>query len=244
MHSARARLALLPALAALIGVGAVGCGGGGAGEQEASGPEASAPAYDGPMVDPEVAVISVEGMGEMVVELLPGKAPKTVENFKKLVREGFYDGTTFHRVVPGFMIQGGDPNTKDRDPRNDGRGGPGYTIPGEFSDVHHKRGVVSMARRGSPDSGGSQFFIIVDDAPHLDGQYAAFGHVISGIEVADRIVAVPRDKFGRNGPRDRPLEDVRMTIRLEPGAAPMTDETEGEPGAEPAADTAHDEPTG
>ncbi|MBW2313888.1 MAG: peptidylprolyl isomerase [Deltaproteobacteria bacterium] len=172
------------------------------------------------MIDPEVAIINVEGMGEMVVELLPGKAPRTVENFKKLAREGFYDGTTFHRVVPGFMIQGGDPNTRDRDPRNDGRGGPGYTIKGEFSDIKHVRGILSMARRGNPDSGGSQFFVIVDNAPHLDNGYAAFGRVISGIEVADKVVAVPRDKFGRHGPRDRPLEDVRVTIRIEPAATP------------------------
>lgn len=209
-------IALLPALALLA---ALGCGGGGEGAE----PQSSQPSYDGPMIDPEVAVIAVEGVGEMVVELLPGKAPATVENFKKLIREGFYDGTTFHRVVPGFMIQGGDPNTKDRDPRNDGRGGPGYTIKGEFSDVRHVRGILSMARRGTPDSGGSQFFVIVDNAPHLDNQYAAFGRVVSGIEVADHIVAVPRDKYGRHGPRDRPLEDVKMTIRLEPASAPEGD---------------------
>jgi peptidyl-prolyl cis-trans isomerase B (cyclophilin B) len=246
MRTPRARTALLPTLvtlAALAALGVAGCGGGDTGG-ESDEPEASGPAYDGPMVDPEVAVITVEGMGEIVIELLPGKAPRTVENFKKLVREGFYDGTTFHRVVPGFMIQGGDPNTKDRDPRNDGRGGPGYTIPGEFSDLKHERGTVSMARRGSPDSGGSQFFIIVDDAPHLDGQYAAFGHVVSGIEVADQVVAVPRDKFGRHGPRDRPLEDVHMTIRLEPAAGTGGEEAggqavEAEPhAAEPATEPA------
>jgi peptidyl-prolyl cis-trans isomerase B (cyclophilin B) len=212
-------IALIPALALLA---AIACGGSSE-DGDATSPKQSGPTYDGPMVDPEVAVIAVEGVGEMVVELLPGKAPQTVENFKKLVREGFYDGTTFHRVVPGFMIQGGDPNTRDRDPRNDGKGGPGYTIKGEFSDVQHVRGVVSMARRGSPDSGGSQFFVVVDNAPHLDNQYAAFGRVISGIEVADEVVAVPRDKFGRNGPRDRPVEDVRMTIRLEPASAPESD---------------------
>jgi peptidyl-prolyl cis-trans isomerase B (cyclophilin B) len=241
MRSARARLHLLPTLCAMIALGTVGCGGGG--EPKGAASQANAPAYDGPMVDPEVAVISVEGFGEMVVELLPGKAPRTVENFKKLVREGFYDGTTFHRVVPGFMIQGGDPNSKDRDPRNDGRGGPGYTIKGEFSDLRHVRGTVSMARRGNPDSGGSQFFIVVDDAPHLDGQYAAFGRVISGIEVADKIVAVPRDKFGRYGPRDRPIDDVRMTIRLEPAAAPASDETEEPPDAG-ASDTSDMAPDG
>jgi len=226
MRSSHDRIAL-PALVAVAALAVAGCSGGKAEQEDAGAPaQASGPAYEGPRVDPEVAVIAVEGIGEMVVELLPGKAPQTVENFKKLVREGFYDGTTFHRVVPGFMIQGGDPNSKDRDPRNDGRGGPGYTIPGEFSDLRHTRGVLSMARRGTPDSGGSQFFVIVDDSPHLDGQYASFGRVISGIEVADQVVAVPRDKFGRHGPRDRPLEDVRMTIRLEPAAAPEGDDAE------------------
>ncbi|MBW2447356.1 MAG: peptidylprolyl isomerase [Deltaproteobacteria bacterium] len=209
-------VALIPAILVLA---ATGCGGNGE-KGDATPAKSSGPAYDGPMIDPEVAIINVEGMGEMVVELLPGKAPRTVENFKKLAREGFYDGTTFHRVVPGFMIQGGDPNTRDRDPRNDGRGGPGYTIKGEFSDIKHVRGILSMARRGNPDSGGSQFFVIVDNAPHLDNGYAAFGRVISGIEVADKVVAVPRDKFGRHGPRDRPLEDVRVTIRIEPAATP------------------------
>ena len=211
---------LIVLIPAILMVAAVGCGGE---DGDATPPGSSGPAYDGPMVDPEVAVIVVEGMGEMVVELLPGKAPKTVENFKKLAREGFYDGTTFHRVVPGFMIQGGDPNSKDRDPRNDGRGGPGYKIVGEFSDVKHVRGILSMARSASPDSAGSQFFIVVDDTPHLDGKYSAFGRVISGIEVADQIIAVPRDKFGRHGPRDRPLEDVKMTIRLEPAETPEGD---------------------
>jgi peptidyl-prolyl cis-trans isomerase B (cyclophilin B) len=213
----RASHRLVPICSVLLLAAGLGC----ADVQEEAAPEPGQPAaHEGPLVDPELAILTVEGKGEMVIELFPGKAPKTVENFKKLVREGFYDGTTFHRVVPGFMIQGGDPNSKDRDPRNDGRGGPGYTIPGEFSDLKHVRGVLSMARSSSPDSGGSQFFVIVDDAAHLDGQYAAFGRVVSGIEVADEVVAVERDKFGRYGPRDRPVEDVRMTIRLEPAAAP------------------------
>mgnify|MGYP002624883031 CR=1 FL=1 len=234
--------ALAVALAALW---LAACGGGEGGE--AGGEDAApAPPASSNAIDPEIAVISVEGMGEIAIELLAGKAPNTVENFKKLVREGFYDGTTFHRVIPGFMIQGGDPNTKDRDPRNDGRGGPGYTIPAEFNDTKHVRGVVAMARKGSPDSGGSQFFIVVDDAPHLDGKYTAFGRVISGIEVADQIVALPRDKFGRHGPRDRPLEDVPVTIRLEPaeGAAAEEMEVEAEPegGPEAAGETA--EPAG
>jgi len=222
--SVRAPLAAFCALAAC---GLFACSSGGQDPADAATETtaaATAPSPGSDAIDPEVAVLSVEGKGDIVIELLVGKAPKTVENFKKLVREGFYDGTTFHRVVPGFMIQGGDPQSKDRDPRNDGSGGPGYTIPAEFNDTHHARGVVSMARRASPDSAGSQFFIMVDDAPHLDGQYTAFGKVISGIEVADAIVAVPRDNFGRYGPRDRPLEDVKMTIRLEPAEAPATEE--------------------
>lgn len=164
----------------------------------------------------DIAVFSVKDFGEMRVELYDHKAPKTVENFKKLAGEGFYDGTTFHRVIPGFMIQGGDPNTKDRDPRNDGRGGPGYTIPGEVNDTKHVRGVISMANRGRPDTAGSQFFIVVKDAPHLDDGYSAFGRVVEGMDVADRIVAVERDEYGRHGPRDRPLENVVVeSIRIE-----------------------------
>jgi len=185
---------------------------------DAAGAVASDP--DVPLLDPEVAVISVEGFGEIAIELLAGKAPRTVENFKKLAREGFYDGTTFHRVIPGFMIQGGDPNTKDRDPRNDGIGGPGYRLAAEFNDTKHARGIVSMARKGAPDTAGSQFFIVVEESPHLDGKYTAFGRVISGIEVADQIVTVPRDEYGRHGPENRPLDDVRMTVRLEPMELP------------------------
>jgi len=198
-------------------------------KDEAAAEAEPAPSVEVTRIDPEVAVISVEGHGEMVMELLPGVAPKTVENFKKLVREGFYDGTTFHRVVPGFMIQGGDPNTKDRDPRNDGLGGPGYRIEAEFNGTPHLRGVVSMARKASPDTAGSQFFIVVEDSPHLDRQYTAFGRLVSGIEVADKIVAVPRDQYGRHGPPNRPLDDVVMTIRLEPAEAPAEEPVEAQP---------------
>ncbi|PYQ20483.1 MAG: peptidylprolyl isomerase, partial [Acidobacteria bacterium] len=128
--------------------------------------------------------------GEMEIELLPDKAPGHVKNFVDLAGKGFYDGTTFHRVIPGFMIQGGDPNTKDRNASRDrhGTGGPGYTIKAEFNDVAHKRGVVSMARSNEPDSAGSQFFICVKDSPFLDRQYTAFGRVVRGMEVADKIV--------------------------------------------------------
>ncbi len=142
--------------------------------------------------------------GKMEIEFLPNVAPKTVENFKKLAGSGFYDKTTFHRVIPGFMIQGGDPNSKDDDRSNDGTGGPGYTIPAEFNSEKHVRGAVSMARSSDPNSAGSQFFIVVKDSSWLDGQYTIFGRVKSGMDVADKIVAVPRDA------RDNPLEKVEM----------------------------------
>ncbi|NLJ74350.1 MAG: peptidylprolyl isomerase [Firmicutes bacterium] len=148
-------------------------------------------------------------LGIIEVELFPQIAPNTVNSFISLVQAGFYDGVIFHRVIPGFMIQGGDPT-------GTGTGGPGYEIKGEFSqngypnELKHERGVISMARTPLPDSAGSQFFIMVADAPHLDGAYASFGKVISGMEVVDKIVSVPRDF------KDRPREDqiiVKMTVQ-------------------------------
>ncbi len=142
-------------------------------------------------------------LGVIEVELYPKVAPNTVNNFISLVQKGFYDGVIFHRVIPGFMIQGGDPT-------GTGTGGPGYGIRGEFrqnsfiNDLKHKRGVISMARSNMPNSAGSQFFIMVEDSPHLDGAYAAFGQVIQGIEVADKIVSVDRDRM------DKPLTEQRM----------------------------------
>src|SRR5262249_16041947 len=155
------------------------------------------------------AVLSTR-FGEIEIEFLADKAPGNVKTFLDLARKGFYDGTTFHRVIPGFMIQGGDPNTKDRAASRDrhGTGGPGYTIKAEFNDVSHKRGVVSMARSQDPNSAGSQFFICVKDYPSLDRQYTAFGRVVRGIEIADKIVAEPRDS------RDNPKERVEMTVRV------------------------------
>ncbi|HIU31496.1 MAG TPA: peptidylprolyl isomerase [Candidatus Caccousia avistercoris] len=149
-------------------------------------------------------IVTIEtSQGKIQVELYPEIAPNTVNNFISLVKKGFYDGTIFHRVIPGFMIQGGDPE-------GTGMGGPGYSIRGEFArngfdnPLKHTRGVLSMARSMFPDSAGSQFFLMVEDAPHLDGDYAAFGKVISGIEECDRIVSVPRDG------RDRPYQDEKM----------------------------------
>ena len=153
--------------------------------------------------------------GEMEVELLSDKAPGHVKNFLDLARKGFYDGTTFHRVIPGFMIQGGDPGTRDpKAPRErHGTGGPGYSIKAEFNDVSHRRGVVSMARSQDPDSAGCQFFVCVKDSTFLDRQYTAFGRVVRGMEVADKIVAEPRDA------RDNPNQRVDMTVKvLEPAA--------------------------
>ena len=142
--------------------------------------------------------------GIMKAELYPEIAPNTVNNFIHLVQSSFYDGTIFHRVIPGFMIQGGDPN-------GNGMGGPGYSIRGEFTQngfpntLRHMRGVLSMARTIMPNSAGSQFFVMVADAPHLDGQYAAFGKVIEGMETADAIVSSKRDRM------DKPLIDQVMT---------------------------------
>jgi peptidyl-prolyl cis-trans isomerase B (cyclophilin B) len=146
--------------------------------------------------------------GEIGLEFFPEAAPGHVENFLKLAAEGFYDGTTFHRVIPGFMIQGGDPNTKSEDRSGHGLGGPGYTIDAEFSDRPHKRGTLSMARAADPNSAGSQFFICVADSPFLDGQYTVFGEVSSGMEAVDQIVGLPRDG------RDNPHERAEMRVRV------------------------------
>ncbi|HEU5487484.1 MAG TPA: peptidylprolyl isomerase [Candidatus Nitrosotalea sp.] len=132
--------------------------------------------------------------GNIVFELFPNIAPETVRNFTKLAKSNFYDGTLFHRVIPGFMIQGGDPNTKKSDKSKWGMGGPGYTIKAEFSSRSHLRGIVSMARAMDPDSAGSQFFIVTTDSTFLDKQYTVFGQVLQGMDVADKIVKLPRDK--------------------------------------------------
>ena len=148
-------------------------------------------------------------MGDITIEFRPDLAPETVKNFKKLASEGFYNGTTFHRVIPGFMVQGGDPNSKNPDRATHGFGGPGYTVKAEFSSEKHVRGIVSMARSAHPDSAGSQFFIMVANATHLDGQYTVFGKVTAGMDVVDQIVAAKRDA------RDNPLERIEIkTVTL------------------------------
>lgn len=147
------------------------------------------------------ALLTVKDFGEIEIELFPDLAPITVNNFVKLVNNGFYNGLTFHRIIKGFMIQGGCP-------KGNGTGGPGYTIKGEFAyngvnnPTKHERGVISMARAMDPNSAGSQFFIMHKDAPHLDGQYAAFGKVTKGIEIVDKIASTKTDF------RDRPLSPV------------------------------------
>ena len=155
------------------------------------------------MAQNPIVTIEMEDGGVMKAELYPDVAPNTVNNFISLVQKGFYDGLIFHRVIPGFMIQGGCPD-------GTGMGGPGYSIKGEFTgngfqnDLVHDRGVLSMARTMAPDSAGSQFFVMVEKAPHLDGQYAAFGKVIEGMEVADAIVSAKRDW------NDKPRQPQRM----------------------------------
>ncbi len=149
-----------------------------------------------------------EPLGEIVLRFFPDVAPNHVQNFVKLARDKFYDGTTFHRVIPGFMIQGGDPNSKNPDRSMHGMGGPGYKVKAEFNSKPHKRGVVSMARANDPDSAGSQFFICVADSNFLDWQYTVFGEVASGMEIADKIVNAKRDG------RDNPLERIEMRVTV------------------------------
>jgi peptidyl-prolyl cis-trans isomerase B (cyclophilin B) len=162
------------------------------------------------MADATPHAVIETSFGEIELEFLPDKAPGHVKNFLDLARKGVYDGTLFHRVIPGFMIQGGDPTTKDASlPRErHGTGDAGYKIKAEFNDTPHKRGVLSMARAQSPDSAGSQFFICVADSGFLDRQYTAFGRVVRGMEVADKIVAAERDA------RDNPRQRVEMKVKV------------------------------
>jgi peptidyl-prolyl cis-trans isomerase B (cyclophilin B) len=156
------------------------------------------------------AVIKTK-FGDMEIVFFPDKAPNHVQNFIKLAKSGYYNGTVFHRVIPGFMIQGGDPNTKDPNkPETYGMGGPTEKLKAEFNDTPHRRGIVSMARTNDPNSAGSQFFIVVKDSNFLDGQYTVFGEVVKGMEVADKIVSLPR-----NPRNDLPNERVEITVTVE-----------------------------
>jgi len=156
----------------------------------------------------EIRVVIETKFGNMELKFFPEVAPNHVRSFIELAKKGFYDGTTFHRVIPKFMIQGGDPNSKSPDKTKHGMGGPGYTIKAEFNDKPHKRGTLSMARAANPDSAGSQFFICVADASFLDKQYTVFGEVVSGIEVADQIVSQQRDR------NDNPIERIEMKVKI------------------------------
>lgn len=156
------------------------------------------------------AVIETK-FGEMEIRFFPEAAPNHVKNFITLAEDGFYDGTIFHRVIPGFMIQGGDPNTKGPDTSRYGMGGPDHSVKAEFNDIPHTRGIVSMARSQDPDSAGSQFFIVVKDSHFLNGQYTVFGEVVRGMEVADKIVNLPRNRS------DLPDERVEMKVTVKAG---------------------------
>lgn len=147
-------------------------------------------------------------LGEIELHFFRDVAPNHVDNFMELAEKGFYDGTLFHRVIPGFMIQGGDPHSKDQDRSRHGTGGPGYTVKAEFNSRSHKRGILSMARSSDPDSAGSQFFICVADSPFLDNQYTVFGKVVRGMDVADSIVNQPRDAA------DNPHKRIEMTVSI------------------------------
>ena len=156
-----------------------------------------------------IVTFELENGGVIKAELYPTVAPNTVNNFISLIKKGFYDGLTFHRVIPGFMIQGGDPE-------GTGMGGPGWQIKGEFASngwenpISHKRGVISMARAQDPNSAGSQFFIMHADADYLDGQYAAFGRVVSGMDVVDRIASVPTSRWNNRPYEDQQIDTVRV----------------------------------
>ncbi|MBC8412794.1 MAG: peptidylprolyl isomerase [Nitrospira sp.] len=146
--------------------------------------------------------------GNIELKFFPDVAPNHVENFIKLSKEGFYDGTIFHRVIPDFMIQGGDPDSKDKTRSRYGSGSPGYSIKAEFNAKPHKRGILSMARSSDPHSAGSQFFIVVKDSSFLDNNYTVFGEVVSGLDVVDKIVSQKRDR------NDNPLERVEMKVKI------------------------------
>jgi len=147
-------------------------------------------------------------LGDITLKFFPEVAPNHVNHFIELAKKGFYNGTIFHRVVPKFVIQGGDPHSKNPDRSKHGTGGPGYNVKAEFSNNLHKRGTLSMARSAHPDSAGSQFFICVAAAPSLDGKYTVFGEAVKGIEVVDKIVSQPRD--GNDNPNDR----IEMTVDI------------------------------
>jgi peptidyl-prolyl cis-trans isomerase B (cyclophilin B) len=217
------RAALGPQAARILALATALAAGSGCGREAPAEDPAGSPlarASEGPH---EIAVLAVRDLGEIRIELLPELAPVTVESWKALAATGYFDGTSFHRVIPGFMIQGGDPNTRNQDPRDDGQGGPPFTIADEFSDYPLRRATVAMAHKGHRNTAGSQFFILHGDAPHLDGKYTAFGRVAEGMDVVDAITRLEIDKYGRFGPRDRPYPTpaVIESVEILPAAADL-----------------------
>lgn len=208
---------MISALAIVMSVTMVGCGNSNVKTENNNSSDNSTTQVERPENLP-IATIKVKDFGTIEAELYPDKAPNTVNNFIELANSGFYDGLTFHRVVEGFMNQGGDP-------KGDGTGGPGYSIKGEFSgngykanDLKHTTGVLSMARAQNPDSAGSQFFIMAADAPSLDGQYAAFGKVINGLDVVEAINKAEVEKNKATGEKSTPvntivIEEIRVDTK-------------------------------
>ena len=178
-------------------------------------------------------VYTKDSEGTIEIELMPEIAPASVEQLIELAHDGHYDGTTFHRVIRGFMIQGGDPNSRDQDPRNDGHGGTTNALPDEFSAAPFVRGVVALANRGRTGSNSSQFFIVQSDHRELDGKYTAIGRVVSGIDFVDSISNTPTDKVGRWGPQNRPIENVVIRSASISGSAGQDLSAEPHPEARP-----------
>jgi cyclophilin family peptidyl-prolyl cis-trans isomerase len=215
MRLERIRLALACALACACACGPAGDEG--AIDPAAIRAAALARVSSGPH---DVAVLDLGELGQVRIELLPELAPISVARFVALAESGFYDGTRFHRVIPGFMIQGGDPYSKNLDPRDDGSGGSGQSLADEFSGYPHVRGTVSLANDGSPGSSDSQFFIVHQDALHLDGSYSTIGRVSDGMATVDAVTRLSIDLYGRYGPRDRPYpqDAVIRSVRIERAA--------------------------
>lgn len=175
----------------------------------------AAPGATAPAEGESVAILNTNH-GRIVLKFFPDHAPKHVEAFQKLVVDGFYDGVRFHRVIPGFMIQGGDPNSKSPDRTRHGSGGPGYTLPSEFNEIKHTPGILSAARTSDPNSAGSQFFLMHEKSSHLDGQYTVYGQVVDGMDIVETIVHLPRDR------NDNPLEENPAIIEsAEMGTWPL-----------------------
>jgi cyclophilin family peptidyl-prolyl cis-trans isomerase len=221
MRDDATRFAASCALACAGALAAFGCGA----EEAAPDPAAAARTAALARVTSaphDVAVLDLGELGQVRIELLPELAPKSVAHFVALAESGFYDGTYFHRVIPGFMVQGGDPNSKNLDPRDDGSGGTGARIENEFSGYPHVRGTVSLANAGAPRSSDCQFFIVHQDSPHLDGSFSTIGRVSDGMEVVDAVTRLAIDVYGRYGPPDRPYpqDAVIRSVRIERAQAP------------------------